>query len=326
MLTSPRVSVIICAYTEDRWEMLIEAIESVQKQILPAAEVLVVIDHNPGLYERLRGRDGGFIVLENREEKGLSGARNTGVAAARSDIVAFLDDDAIAAPDWLSRLSAHLDETTLGAGGAVLPIWESRKPRWFPDEFYWTIGCTYLGLPTTAAPIRNPMGGAMCVWREIFSEAGGFHGGLGRLGSRPLGCEETELSIRAHKHWPQRHFIYEPEARVYHHIPARRLRFSYFRSRCYSEGMSKALVVGLVGGSEGLASERAYTSRTLPRGVARGIGDALHGDISGLGRAGAILLGLMFTALGYLVGTLNRAAIRDARQAAAPLPVHPISK
>ena len=304
------VSVIICAYTEDRWDQLIKAIESIQQQTLPVTELIVVIDYNSSLFIRLQQSNNNIVLLENREKKGLSGARNTGIAVATGDVIAFLDDDAIAAPNWLEFLIKHFGENVLGVGGAVLPMWESKKPPWFPDEFYWTVGCTYLGMPETARPIRNPMGGAMFFRREIFTKVGNFRYGLGRLNALPLGCEETELCIRAKQHWPQSNFIYEPRAIIYHYIPVHRANFTYFRSRCYSEGISKALVVELVGGSDGLSSERNYTLKTLPKGGFLGLTDALRGDFSGLGRTGAIILGLGFTTLGYIVGIFKRSAIR----------------
>jgi glucosyl-dolichyl phosphate glucuronosyltransferase len=313
----PSVSVIICAYTEERWQQLIEAIKSVQQQTMPACELLIVIDHNPHLFERLGAWDDGIRVLENREAKGLSGARNTGVAAATGDSVAFLDDDAIAAPDWLATMIRHCGEQVLGVGAAVMPVWEKPKPAWFPEEFYWTVGCSYLGMPVAPASIRNPLGGAMCISRHVFAEIGDFHGALGHLGSHPMGCEETELCIRARKRWPGSSFIYEPAARIYHHIPEKRARFSYFSSRCYSEGLSKALVVRLVGGSAGLSSERAYTFVTLPRGILHGMADAIHGELAGVARAGAILLGLGLTTLGFIVGTLSGIGRRDESQTAA---------
>jgi glucosyl-dolichyl phosphate glucuronosyltransferase len=313
------VSVVICAYTEDRLDQLIKAIGSIQEQTWAALEVIVVIDYNPRLFARLQQAVSEIAILENREKKGLSGARNTGIAVAKGDMVAFLDDDAIAAPDWLELLIKQCGEYVLGVGSSVKPIWESKKPAWFPDEFYWTVGCSYLGLPETIKPIRNPMGGAMCVRREIFAEVGNFRYGLGRLETLPLGCEETELCIRARQRWTESNFIYEPRATIYHHIPSHRASFKYFCSRCFSEGISKALVVELVGGSDGLSSERSYTFKTLPRGVFRGITDVVRGDFSGLGRAAAITFGLGFTTLGYIVGQFKRSAIRDVNRLASSL-------
>ena len=306
-----KISVIICAYTDDRWNHLIKAIKSIQQQTLRVTEVIVVTDYNSGLFVRLQQLKSDVVLLENREKKGLSGARNTGIAEATGDVIAFLDDDAIAAPNWLELLIMHYGESILGVGGAVLPIWEGEKPTWFPDEFYWTVGCTYLGMPEATKPIRNPMGGAMFYRKEVFAEVGNFRYGLGRLENIPLGCEETELCIRARQHWPESKFIYEPRAIIYHHIPFRRANFNYFCSRCYSEGISKAFVVEMVGGTDGLSSERNYTFRTLPQGFLRGLADAFHGDFSGLRRAGAIVLGLGFTAFGYIVGVFKRSAIRS---------------
>ena len=95
-----------------------------------------------------------------------------------------------------------------------------------------------------------------------------------------------------------------------HKVPAVRATFAYFRSRCYAEGLSKALVTQSVGAGDGLASERAHALKALPLGALRGVGDALRGDLSGLGRAGAIVVGLALTTWGYVVGSLRRSGWR----------------
>ena len=305
------IAIIICAYTEKRWDKLTEAIESVRRQTLPVADFILVIDHNPVLYHRSQEAFTDLLVVENREVRGLSGARNTGISLVKGEFVAFLDDDATAAPDWLARLYQHFcDQKTLGAGGASLPDWETTRPGWFPEEFLWVVGCTYRGLPVEIAPVRNPMGGCTCWRMEIFNTVGSFHHSLGHVGSLPAGCEETELSIRATQYWPDRQFIFDPNAKIEHFVPANRARFAYFCSRCYSEGISKASVTELVGRSDGLSAERSYTFSILPSGFFRGIADAFRGDVSGLGRACAIFAGLAITTWGYLVG---RARHRLAR-------------
>lgn len=304
------VSVIICAYTEARWEALLAAVESLQRQTLPPDEVVVVIDHNPALFERARARLTEITVIANNQARGLSGARNSGLAIARGAIIAFMDEDAAAAPDWLARLIACYDQPAiLGVGGAIEPAWQSGRPRWFPSEFDWVVGCTYTGMPTSTAPVRNLIGCNMSFRREVFERVGGFQHGIGRIGALPVGCEETELCIRLAQNWPGAQLRYEPAARVSHRVPAERARWGYFRSRCYNEGRSKALVARLVGARDGLASERAYTQRTLPLGFAGGLRDSLRGDLSGLLRAGAIVFGLATTVLGYAAG---KAAVRGA--------------
>ncbi len=301
------VSVVICAYTEERWDDLVEAVDSVQRQSIPPQEIVIVIDHNLHLLERVRAQIPGVIVVENTEPQGLSGARNSGIAATRGAVIAFLDDDAVATPDWLEQLSAgYEDAQVLGVGGAVEPLWLNRRPGWFPEEFNWVIGCSYRGMPGTTMPIRNPLGCNMSFRREVFDAIGGFRIGIGRVGTRPVGCEETEFCIRVGQRWPQGILLYEPQAKVYHRVLTSRARWSYFLSRCYAEGLSKALVVHSVGAEDGLASERRHTFRILPRGVIRGLADTfLRGDLMGLARAGAIVIGLAFTTVGYLMGTIS---------------------
>jgi hypothetical protein len=98
--------------------------------------------------------------------------------------------------------------------------------------------------------------------------------------------------------------LYEPRARVQHRVTASRAHWGYFCARCYAEGRSKALVAQAVGAGDGLACERTYTLRTLPRAVVRGLADSLRGDPSALTRAGAIMAGLALTTAGYLMGTV----------------------
>jgi glucosyl-dolichyl phosphate glucuronosyltransferase len=300
------ISVIICAYTEDRWTDIVNAVVSLQQQVQPPSEIILSIDHNDALYKRACEYFPETIrTIQNTGPRGLSAARNSGIAIAKGDIIGFLDDDATAAPDWLSLLSSHFDsEKVLGVGGSVQPAWPGEKAAWFPDEFLWVIGCTYKGLPERKAVIRNPMGGCMCVRRDVFSEVGGFRDGIGRIGRIPLGCEETELCIRARQKWPERVFLYEPKSQIFHHIPFWRINFSYYLSRCYAEGISKSYISHIVGKGDGLSSERTYTFRVLPAGVLKGLADGMRGDFPGFARAFSIVAGFSATAFGYLAGKL----------------------
>ena len=305
--SSKRISVVICAYSEERWEQILAAVDSVRAQSLRCDQLIVVVDHNQALLAPLAAALPDVTVTENMATPGLSGARNTGIALSRGEIIAFLDDDAVAEPDWLKFLSdSYTDHAIAGVGGLAKPRWETRRPPWFPDEFDWVVGCAYRGTPRSRIPVRNLMGSNMSFRREIFETVHGFEEGIGRTaGKRPLGCEETELCIRIRQIRPALVLVSDNRAMVHHMVPAARCKFSYFRSRCFAEGLSKARVTAMVGAEAGLSVERGYVRRVLPRGFARGLADALHGDLWGLCRAGAIIAGLAATAAGYAAGRLR---------------------
>lgn len=303
---SPTVSVVICCYADERFWNVLAAVESVHRQTSPPAEVAVVVDHNPALLERIKAATADVLTVCNDQPKGLSGARNSGIAATRGDVVAFLDDDADAEPNWLERLLApYADPRVAGVGGAIIPDWSTGRPSWFPDEFDWVVGCTYRGMPVERAAVRNLIGANMSFRRDVFAAAGGFDVGMGRTGSYPLGNDDTEFSIRARRALPGHVLLYEPQARVWHRVPAQRATWRYFSMRCYAEGLAKAALTTVSGSADGLSSERAYAARTLPRGVARCLRDALAGDHAGARRSLTIVAGLVITSSAYARGKLQ---------------------
>ncbi|HZR40595.1 MAG TPA: glycosyltransferase family 2 protein [Ktedonobacteraceae bacterium] len=306
------ISVIICAYTEERWSQLIQAVASIQRQSIPVREIIVVIDHNPALLERAQAyvfsMTPAATIVENSRNRGLSGARNSGIALAQGKLIAFLDDDAIAEPDWLERLAHGCQRpNVLGVGGVVEPLWMVKKPAWFPHEFYWVLGCSYQELHDAIIEVRNPYGGCTCIQREVFDTIGVYCEEIGRVGSHLFGGEETELCIRATQRWPDKVFLCDPHARIHHYISPARARLSYFLKRCYAEGVSKALITDHVGAKDSLASELAYTLVTLPKGIARGlISGIFQCQPTGFLRAGAIIAGLLMTTVGYFAGHFSQ--------------------
>jgi len=302
---SPRsFAVVICSYTERRWDDLRAAVVSVHGQHLPARRTVVVVDDDPALYRRVRAELPGVTAVLKRGGKGLSAARNAGVAATAEDVVAFLDDDAIAHPSWLARLAEHYaDPDVLGVGGRVEPVFSAGRPVWFPREFDWVVGCSYRGLPRELAPVRNFIGANMSFRRHVFAAVGGFDGAVGRVGTRPTGCDETEFCIRILERLPRGRLLYEPRSVVRHRVPQLRASWPYFWRRCWAEGRSKAIVARAHGGSGALSSERAYTFGVLPGAFTRALAAAAgERDRAALVRAGAIAGGLTATTAGYVAG------------------------
>ena len=296
-------SVVICCYTMERWPDLVEAVAEVDRQAGGRAEIVVCVDHNAALLERAQEELPRATVIENIHERGLSGARNTAVEHASGDVLVFLDDDAVPGPGWLRALmEPFADGKVAVVGGAAAPAWPGLRPGWFPPEFDWVVGCSYVGLPVRRTAVRNVMGCNMAFRREVFKAGLRFSPAVGRTGNDTAGCEETELCIQVHRLWPDVAIVLEPEAVVRHRVPSDRCSWSYFARRCYAEGRSKARVAGLVGQQDALSTEWEYTRRTLPRGFGRGLREAVAGEMGGLGRSAAILAGLGITSAGYARG------------------------
>ncbi len=302
------VSVVICCYTQQRRRSLTAAADAALAQLAVGDELILVVDGNGDLHRELRARYGDRLhVIENRFRRGLSGARNTGLAAASGDVVVFLDDDAVLLPDALACVrSSFADAGITALGGAVHPSWQSgSRPDWFPPEFGWVVGCDYRGLPSDGAQIRNPIGAAMAVRRDDLAAVGGFSDRLGRVGALPTGCEETMMGIELIRRNPQARIVRQTRFGVAHDVPKNRATVSYFLHRCYYEGRSKAILSRLCGQRSSLESERAYTTRTLPSGLWHA---RRHPR-----RALALAAGLLVTAIGYLVGLIHSSPTSSSR-------------
>ena len=340
----PTATVVICVYTEKRWDDIRDAVDSVVAQDVRAAETIVLVDHNAALLSRAQQAFGprGVRVLPNAKKQGLSGARNTAIAAASGDIVVFLDDDASARPGWLAALlEPYSDPTVVAVGGVAHPRWPVRRsaagtriearPRVLPaaapadgdatGELDWIVGCTYTGQPTEQATVRNLMGCNMSFRREVFERIGGFAEDIGRIGKNPLGCEETELCIRARQVYDAAgekiRIVFEPRAIVDHRVSGDRVEWAYLRRRSWAEGLSKAAVSKLVGSGDALSTERSYVARILPAAVVRELRQKR------VTSAAAVVVALGFTSAGYLRGKLPgaTAGVRlptSAGNAAAP--------
>lgn len=299
-ITYPTVSVIIPTYTRARWDWLQEAVASVRAQTVPALETIVVVDHNPELLEEISREFPNVVAVPNIGERGVSGARNSGVKASRGEVVAFLDDDSIARNDWLATLLRHIvTPGVVGAGCYSDGLWETPCPSWFPGEFSWTIGVSYSGLPSRPTAVRNVWTSAMLVKRSAFENVDGFREDFGKIGNRSL-PEDTDLCLRIAAVQEKAVWIWDPERVMQHRVPAGRATFGYLMSRCFLQGWGKAAMAHMDGFGESTSSERNYALRILPAGVARGLKDALRGDVSGLGRGGAIIAAFTVTVVGYL--------------------------
>ncbi|MBS1882625.1 MAG: glycosyltransferase [Actinobacteria bacterium] len=319
-LGTATVSVVVAAWSSDAQADLEACAAALAAQTVTPREVLFVIDHNPELAAWARAHLGAVTVLENAHERGVVGARNTGLEAASGTIIAFTDDDAAPDPGWIAGLlDAFADERAIGVGGALDPVWAGPEPRWLPTEFYWVFGCSYRGLPTAVAPIRNAIGANMAVRRTALDAVGGFAAGVAprelRLGGKVLSAghalDDTSLGIRVTAAFPGTHWLYQPSARVRHKVAPGRTTLRYFLIRNFEEGEGKAALAQAVGAEAGLAAERRHLFVTIPLGFLRGFGELLRGDAYGPLRSLALVAGIGAAGAGYALAELR--SRRDRR-------------
>lgn len=319
--TQNSVSVVVPAWSWDRRDELAACLRAIERQSLRPAQTIVVVDHNAELLEWTRTGFPDVEAVPNRHQRGVVGARNTGVEIATGDLVVLTDDDTEAEPTWIERLApCFADAEVVGVTGELIPKWAGEAPAWYPREFYWVFGCSYTGLPEEIAPVRNPIAANMAVRGEHLREIGGFRQGVAPREIRYRGTviagghalEDTELGIRIGQRWPEMRWLYHPAATVRHVVAPEQATLGYFLRRCFEEGASKAHLAATVGSQEGLSSERRYVTVVLPLGVLRGIRDTLKGDRFGILRSAAIVSGLASSGLGFLFDFVSR-TVRPGR-------------
>ncbi|HWO43092.1 MAG TPA: glycosyltransferase [Candidatus Eisenbacteria bacterium] len=270
----PRISAVICTYR--RPDTLPGAIRSLQKQTLPAtAYEVIVVDNNSNdataeivqSYQRKAGFDLHY-VLETRQ--GLSHARNAGIRKARAEIVAFLDDDAVAAPDWLGSLLDVYRRVpdAWAVGGKVSPIWDGARPKWLRETMLRSLSLVDWG--DEERPLKWPervIGTNFSFRKQVFSEIGLFLVDLGRRGDLLLGNEDTEIQERIHE--LHKVVVYTPRAVVRHHVPVDRMTKQYFYGRAYGTGRSEAILAARTSDRVQLLRQTLQISRSVLASCAR---------------------------------------------------------
>ena len=325
-------TVIIPAYTLERWDLLCAAVASIETQTSPPVELVLCIDRNPDLLSRAEERWGGktttqgfpIFIVPNRFEQGKEDdvahlkahgsrrrfgagwARNSAAEIASGDVLAFLDDDAAAEADWLRYLMAPYDDPyTIAVGGPPIPTYETARPSWFPANFDWVFGCAYEGLPKELSPLAHLIGANMSVRRSAFEELGGFHS---------IDFDDLDLCMRLAARWPEQRVLYQPQAIVRHYVPAQRVSWEYFWRRCYYVNREKVEAFAEMGEAANIRAERAFVRRAVTELAGKDARDVLlHGQQTGLLRLMAMSVGLLMAGLGHVMGHAQLAARRWTR-------------
>ncbi|RRJ29863.1 glycosyltransferase family 2 protein [Halocatena pleomorpha] len=270
-----RISVVVCTHTEDRLPALRDAIESVLDQTYSDRELIVVSDGNPTVAQQVQAEFGEHPDVRVRLQatnRGLLATRNTGASLAQGDVVAFLDDDAVADPKWLAELARTYQEQDidsdldhdypLAVGGKMTPEWIADEPTFLPAEFYWLIGVTHRGFADGPGEVRNTPGSNFSMRRAVFEELDGFDTEIGgRQGNKQLQGGETELCARLRNRYGVGVF-YTPDARVAHKVFEYRTDIRWLVTRAFWQGYSKR-------GMKVLLSEETTEQSEAPQAVGR---------------------------------------------------------
>lgn len=235
---TPLISVVICAFSMKRFDVMVEAINSILDQTYGNYEIIVVIDGNRDLRKRTDKEfenESKISIVENEKNEGPSISRNIGVSYAKGDIIAFIDDDAIAEHDWLYRINKNfLDYPEIEVyGGKLVPMYDEGS-RKLPEELLWLVGCTYRGHPEKKQFVRNVISANMAVKRKVFNDIKFekmFDGKNWKM-------EDTLFCIRIFMRKKDT-ILYDPETIVYHNVPKDRTTLKYIIERSYSEGKLK---------------------------------------------------------------------------------------
>ena len=301
-----KVSVVVCTYTLDMYEHFREAADSVLAQTYDDVELVVVVDGTPEVYDQVvsdYGHRGDTVIECNDENVGLLASRNHGAELASGDVVAFIDDDAVADEAWAERLvHAYEEEDAIAAGGKMTPEWVAGKPSFLPEEFYWLVGVTHRGFAEGPGEMRNTFGSNISFRTDVFLGLDGFHDEIGgRKGDANLQGGETELCARM---WAAygKGVYYDPEATVAHKVFDYRTDLTWLLDRAFWQGYSKRGMEVLTPNSA--AEEYAFLGRLFTEFVPDRVkGLATDPSAERLLRLVMLFVFTFFVGIGYLYGT-----------------------
>lgn len=303
---SPGCALVVCTYDARRRSRLERCLASIRTQVIEADRCVIVVDNNTEFYEVLTHayeRDDQIEVIENSRTRGLSGARNSGIAHTKEPLIAFVDDDASLGPGWVQSVRVALQGPRVGCVGTpVLPAWPNGvAPKWFPAEFNWVVGCTYSEAAFRGERVRNVVGAAMAVRRDALERSGDFSPDFGPRGKKPTNCDETELCIRISA-TTGADVRYVADAEAYHLVLPERCNVRYLLTRSFYEGATKARLIAVTG-KHALDIERRFILQA-PRKFAVRLLATFKRDGS-LSRGLVAASGCMAFMLGFAVGRLR---------------------
>lgn len=225
-----KLSIVICTYNRDKY--LPDALKSLTTQTLSRNDFEVIIINNNS-NDKTEEISLNFIasnpdiltVYEIEKNQGLSYARNRGIQLAKGKYIAFIDDDAIAEPDYAEKMIQAFEKYPEfdSVGGKVLPIYHSgSEPVWMSKYIQGIVSKVDFGEKTEAFTSKKyPVGCNMAFRREIFEELGGFNVEL------TLRNDDKYMFLKLRKH--NKTTLYAHDVIVHHNMDAYRTEDWFIR-------------------------------------------------------------------------------------------------
>lgn len=254
----PRVTVCLC--THNRPDYVRDCLAGLLRQTVVRDRFgIIVVDS--GSCPTARAALIGIVAahpnakLIQVDEPGVSLARNIGAHAAAGGYIAYIDDDAVPAPDWVERIIAAIQgapRPVAVLGGRILPLWEAPLPSWWPASLRGVLsiieteGQGELRGPELPKTLE-PYGANITVHVPTMLAIGGFGTTVGRRGDMLLSDEDVQLAWRLQNGG---HAVrYDSRIVVYHRIQSLRLTPAWLLSRLYWQGVSTVVSRRLLGRS-----------------------------------------------------------------------------
>lgn len=247
MPAQPLISVVICTYNRDTY--IVDALNSLDKQSLSPSDFQIVIvnnnstDNTESLCKNFIATHPHLsIIYVNESNQGLSFARNRGLVESTAEIISYLDDDAIAEPNFLAEIidfmSIHPESAAVG--GKIIPRYISSEPSWMSKYVYALVGGIDLGNELKEySGERYPRGSNMSIRKNVLEHANGFDTGLGRIAGKSLASEEKDLFERLKNKGYRFHYL--PQLVVHHVVDDHRLTKAAIRKLANGFGVGERI-------------------------------------------------------------------------------------
>jgi glycosyltransferase involved in cell wall biosynthesis len=295
-----QLSIVVSSYTSERLENLLDLLDSVEGQTVPA-ELVAVVEKDEALrdkvLERLRGSRMKWTIVFSKSRLGISNARNLGVENSTASFVGFVDDDAILFPDWTKMAIEAFGQypEIIGVTGEVLPKWSDPSSVWFPKSLYWIIGCTGWRNSLGEELGQSVSGVNMIFRKEAFVGVAfldGFADGAQREGKLGFPNEDNDFALRLTLETRQR-ILFTPRVRVYHAVYPFKLTNRYIRRYSFWQGVAESRYNDMFGNTTRRSSRKRF--------ILGAIHDLTKPDVSNLPKRVQTLLNfVLFGYLGFL--------------------------